>query len=108
LQGDLHLRESRDGNFRWQQIVQDAVAAQIAMRQDIVADLLALPQAAAMADHQPAMRARHRQMVGNGFGVGGADADIHDGDAIDPVAAMQVVGRHLEALPGRLRQRRQG
>ncbi len=51
-----------------------------------------------MADHQPAMRAQHRDMVGDGLGVGGADADIDEADAA-PVGAHDVIGGHLEAMP---------
>ena len=53
-----------------------------------------------MADHQPAMRAQHREMVGDVLGVGRPDADIDDGYPALPVRARQVIGRHLEALPG--------
>ncbi len=47
------------------------------------------------------MRAQHGEMVGRRLGVGRADADIDDGDAAAAVAAQQVVGRHLEAVPRR-------
>ena len=62
-----------------------------------------LAQPAAMADHQPAMRAQHREMVGDVLRVRRADADIDDGDAVLPVAAAQMVGRHLEPVPWRRR-----
>ena len=101
LQGDLDLGQRRHRHFRRHKVVEDAVAPHVGVRQHIVADGLRLPQAAAMADHQPAMRAQHGEMVGRRLGVGGADADIDDGDAAAAVAAQQVVGRHLEAMPGR-------
>ena len=79
LQRDLHLGQRRDRHVRRHQLVEDAVAAQIAVRQHVVADGLRLPQAAAMADHQPAMRPQHRQVVGDVLGVGRADADVDHG-----------------------------
>ena len=51
-----------------------------------------------MADHQPAMRAQHRDVVGDVLGVGGADADVDEADAA-PVLAHDVIGRHLVAVP---------
>ncbi len=69
------------------------------MGQHVVADALALPQAAAMADHQPAMGAKHGEVVGDVLGVGGADADIDQGDAALAVIAAQMIGGHLEAVP---------
>jgi hypothetical protein len=67
------------------------------MRQHIVAQRLRAPQPRAMADHQPAMRAEHRQVIRDRLGVGRADADI---DHRDPVAAcaLQVIGGHLRQL----------
>ena len=73
------------------------VVAQIGVRQHIVAQPLAGAQAAAVADHQPHMRAQHGQMVGRRLGVGRADADVDQGDAVAPVA-HQVVGGHLRQL----------
>ena len=70
------------------------------MRQHIVADALRLAQAAAMADHQPAMRTQHRQMVSDVLGVGRTDADIDEADAAFTILAQQVIARHLEAMPG--------
>ena len=40
------------------------------------------------------MRPQHRDMVGDGLGVGRADADIDHGDAAMP-GLGQVIGRHL-------------
>ena len=54
-----------------------------------------------MADHQPAMRAQHREMIGDRLGVGRADADIDEGDAAIGRRRAQMVGRHLVAMPGR-------
>ena len=51
-----------------------------------------------MADHQPAMRAQHRDVVGDVLGVGRADADVDQADAA-PVGAHEVIGGHLEAMP---------
>ncbi len=57
------------------------------------------------------MRAQHREMVRDGLGVGGPDADVDERRAVrraTPVAADQVVGRHLVAVPGRGRDHRRG
>ncbi len=54
-----------------------------------------------MADHQPAMRAHHREVVGDRLCVRRADPDIDDADALGAVAPQQVIRRHLEPLPGR-------
>jgi hypothetical protein len=56
------------------------VVAQIGVGQHVVADGLAFTQAAAVANHQPDVRAQHRQMVADGFGVGRADANINQRD----------------------------
>ncbi len=50
-----------------------------------------------MADHQPDMRTQHRQMVGDGLGVGRAHPDIDQGDAV-AMRLGQVIGRHLRQL----------
>jgi hypothetical protein len=42
-----------------------------------------------MADHQPGMRAQHRDMVGRGLGVRRADADIDQGDAAAAVGRFR-------------------
>ena len=69
------------------------------MGQHIVADGLAVPQPATVADHQPRLRAQHRQVVGNGLGVGGADADVDQGDPL-AVFGHQVISGHLMLAPG--------
>ena len=78
------------------------------MRQHIVADGLRLPQPAAMSDHQPAMRAQHREVIGDGLGVRRPDADVDEGDAVFAIGGAQVIGRHLEPVPGRGRDPRLG
>jgi hypothetical protein len=45
-------------------------------------------------EHHPGVRAQHRDVVGDGLGIGRADADVDHRDA-GAVAAHQVVGRHL-------------
>jgi hypothetical protein len=70
------------------------VLAHVAVGQHIVAELLAVAQAGAVAQHDPGVRAQHGDVVGDGLGVGRADADVDHGDA-GAVGAHQVVGRHL-------------
>jgi hypothetical protein len=107
LQGDLHLGDRRDRDLRRQDVVQHMVVAQIGVGQHIVADGLAGAQAAAVADHQPGLGPQHRQVVGDGLGVGGPDADVDQRDPA-PVGRGQVVGRHLVLAPGRRGHRRSG
>ncbi len=76
------------------------VFAQIGVRQHIVADLLRMAQAAAMADHQPDLRAKHGEVVGDRLGIRRADTDIDQCDS-RAVLRAQVIGRHLEPPPGR-------
>jgi hypothetical protein len=57
-----------------------------------------------MAEHQPGVRAQHRDMVGDGLGVGRADADIDHGDAA-MILALQMIGRHLRQPRGAIRPR---
>ena len=61
------------------------VGPHIGMGQDVITQQLGFPQAPAMADHQPAMRAQYRQMIGDGFGVRGADPDIDQRNSFMPV-----------------------
>ena len=82
----------------------DMVVAQIGVGEDIVADRLARPQAAAMADHQPDLGPHHREMVADRLGVGRADADIDQGDAL-AARRDQVVGGHLVPPPAALGDR---
>ena len=99
LQGELHFRQRRDGNFRRQHVIEHMIVAQIGMGQHIIADRLAGAQAAAMADHQPGLGTQHGEMVTDGLGVGRADADVDQRDA-DAAGGGEVPGRHLELAPG--------
>ena len=58
-----------------------------------------------MADHQPAVRTQYRQVIGDVLGVGRADTDIDQGDAI-PIGGLQVVGGHLVLVPDHAVQHR--
>ncbi|MDT4883250.1 hypothetical protein FQZ97_1192770 [compost metagenome] len=66
----------------------------IGMRQHIIAELLAVTQTCTMAQHQPGMRPQHCNVVGNGFGIGRANANIDHGDA-RMITALQMIGGHL-------------
>lgn len=81
LQGHLDLGQCGDRNIERDERVENAILAQISMRQHVITDLLALPQSAAMAYHQPAVRTQHRQVVGDVFGVGGPHANVDEGHA---------------------------
>ena len=81
LQRHLHLGQRRDRHPDRQVVVEHVVLAHIGVRQHVVAERLAVAQPGAVAEHQPGMRPQHRDMVGDGLGVGRADADIDHGDA---------------------------
>ena len=76
------LRRWRDRDLERQHVVEHMVVAQIGVGEDVVADRLACAQAAAMADHQPHFGPQHREMVADRLGVGRADADVDQGDAL--------------------------
>ena len=70
------------------------------MGQHIIANRLAVAKPRAMAHHEPAIGAQHRQMVGDVLGVRWADTDVDEGYAGISVP-RQMVGGHLVAVPGR-------
>jgi len=57
LKRQLHFGQGRNRDVRRYHAVENPVAAHIGVGQYVVADGLGLAQAAAVADHQPAMRA---------------------------------------------------
>ncbi len=74
------------------------------MRQHEIPKRLCVAQTGTVADHQPRMGPQHGDVIGRGFRVGRADADVNQRDP-GPVRALEVVGRHLRSLDRR-RQRR--
>ena len=70
------------------------VFTHIGVGEHIVAQTLTVAQASAVAQHHPGMGAQYGNVISNGFGIGGADANVHHGDA-PTVGAHEVVGRHL-------------
>ena len=94
LECHLNLSQRRDGHPQGQVFVEHMVFAHIAVGQHIVAELLGIAQTRAVAEHDPGMGAQHGNMVGNGFGIRRANADIDHADAA-AVSAHQMVGRHL-------------
>ena len=107
LQSKLHFGQCRDRNIRRHHAVENAVAAHIGVSQDVVADGLRLTQAAAVADHQPAMRTQHSQVIGDVLGIGRADADVDQGHAM-AIVGDQVIGRHLVTVPDHTGGNRRG
>src|SRR5215216_5572271 len=100
LKRELHLGQGGNGNIGRHESVEDAILAEIAVRQHIIADALRLAETAAMADHQPAMRAQHGKVVGHVLGIGGTDADVDERDAA-AIGNCEMVGRHLITVPMR-------
>ena len=98
LQRNLDFGERRNRHAERHRVVENAVLAKVGVGEHVIADFLALPQARAMSDHQPAMRPQHGDMVGDVLGVGGADADVDEADPL-PVGMGEVVSGHLETVP---------
>ncbi len=95
----LHFGDRGKRDLGRQYRIEHMVVAQVGMGEYVVADALAFAQAAAVADHQPDFGTDHRKVVGDGLGVGRADADVDERDA-RLVRPDQVIGRHLMAPPG--------
>ncbi len=91
---DLNFRKRRQRHPDREVIVQYMVFTHVGVRQNIVAELLAVAQSRAVTKHQPGMRAKHRDMVGNGFGIGWADTNIDHCDT-RMVCPLQVISGHL-------------
>ena len=99
LQRDLHLGQRRDRHPQRQLLVEHVILAHVAVGKDIVAELLRVPQARTVPEHQPGMRSQHRDVVGDVAGVGRAGADVDHGDAA--IAGLdQMKGRHLRHALG--------
>ena len=94
LQRHLHLGERRDRHPDGQIGIEHMVLAHIGVGKHVVAEFLAASEARAVTEHQPGLRAQHRDMVGDRLGVGWADADIDERNA-GMIRALQMVGRHL-------------
>ncbi|EKD61222.1 MAG: hypothetical protein ACD_54C00341G0003 [uncultured bacterium] len=99
LQRDLNLGQRRDRHPDRQVVIQNVIFAQVSMGKAEIAQGLAVAQARAMANHQPGMRAQHRDMIGGGFGIRRADTDIDQRNAV-PIRPLQVIGRHLRRFRG--------
>ena len=52
------------------------------MGEDIVAELLRVPEARTMSQHQPGMRAQYGDMIGYRAGIGRPCANVDHGDAL--------------------------
>ena len=100
LERDLHLGKRRDRHKQRQFAIEHMVLPDITMREDVVAEPLRVPQARAMAEHQPGVRAKHRDVVGDIARVGWSGPDIDQGDAAF-AGLDEVEGRHLRHALGR-------
>ena len=88
-----------DGDARREDVVEDPVVAHVAGRQDEVADLLVVPEARAVADHEDGVGAEDGDVVGDRLGVRRADADVDEGQACG-AGELVVPRRHLDAASG--------
>jgi hypothetical protein len=96
----LHLGQGGDRDPGGQFLVQHVILARVAVGEHVVAQLLGVPQACAVAQHQPGVRAQHRDVVGHGARVGRPNADVDQGDPA-AVGPDQVVAGHLRQPVGR-------
>ncbi len=94
LERELDLGQRGDRHPQGQFLVEHVVLAHVGVRQNVVAQLLAVAQARAVAQHHPGVRPQHGDVVGDGLGVRRAHADVHHAGAA-AVGAHEVVGGHL-------------
>ncbi len=97
-QAPLNFGDGGQRDFDRQHVIEDMIVPQIGVGEHIIADALGRSQAAAMADHQPDLGPKHRDVVADRLRVRRADADVHQGDPDVPVGD-QVIGRHLVPAP---------
>ena len=95
----LNFSQRGDGYPQRQFFVQHMVFSHVAVGQHVVAQLLAVAQAGAVAEHDPRLGPQHGDVVGDVFGIGRAHANVDHGDA-GTVSAHQVVGGHLRQAWG--------
>src|SRR5258708_1458826 len=70
------------------------VLSHITMGQHIVAELLRVPEARTMTEHQPGVGPHHRDVVGDVAGVRRAGPDVDHGNAAAP-GLDEMESRHL-------------
>ena len=97
----MHFGQRRNWYPQGQFFIQHVVFSHVTVRQHIVAQRLAVAQAGAVAQHNPRIGTQHGDVIGHGFGVAGADANIDQTDAA-AVCPYQMVGRHLRQPNRRL------
>ncbi len=74
------------------------VVTQISVGQNVITNQLAFTQAAAVTDHQPDVRAQHRQVIADGFRIRRANANVNQRNAL-AVGSDQMPGGHLVLFP---------
>ena len=94
---DLDLRQRRHRHPNGQIIIKDLIFAQISMRQNKVAQKLAVSQSRAMPHHNPSMRSQDCNVIGRGLGIRWTNPDIHQCDP-RAVRALEMISWHLRLL----------
>ena len=84
-----------DGDARREDVVEDPVVPHVAGRQDEVSDLLVVPEARAVADHEDGVGAQDGQVIGDGLGVRRADPDVDESEARG-AGQLVMPRRHLD------------
>src|SRR5712671_659955 len=62
LERNLHLGQRRNRHPQRQLLIEHMILAHISVRQDVVAELLRVPQDGTVAEHQPGMGTKHRDV----------------------------------------------
>ena len=101
LKAGLDFGQSWDRHPNRQVVVQNMIFAQIGMGQHKISKTLRIAQTGAVPHHDPGVRAQYGYMIGGGFGIRRANADIHQSDAA-AIGSGQVVGWHLRHFLRRL------
>ncbi|MNZ47467.1 hypothetical protein D3C78_651830 [compost metagenome] len=71
------------------------------MSQHVIANQLAFAQTAAVANHQPHVRAQDGEVVTDGFSIRRADANVDERNAL-AIGGNQMPGGHLVFFPGQV------
>ena len=96
FEGALYFGNCRDGDVDPDAVVENVVAALVGVAKDEVTDAHAPIKPGTVSDHHPAFGAEDGKAVSDGFGVGWADTNVDDRDAVS-VGCTEVVARHLVA-----------
>ena len=90
----LHFGERRDRHPDGDVVVEHLVLPDVGVGEHVVAERLGVPEARAVPEHEPGVRAEDGHVIGDRLRVGRADADVDQRDAA-ALRGDEVVRRHL-------------